>query len=311
MIPEIFSSDPSWPYSKAKTAVIAAASAVIREEGPRAATLKNIATRAGITEPAIFRHFEGVDGLFEGLFSAYERVYMRSAAVFSSEGKGLAKLHQACLALVESLAASQDFSYIVLHARHVFRGYPELKAKVAENDAKDQAAVLACISEAVKAGEVRIDIDPVSAASSLLGGIYVLAMTWIESGFGFDIREAFADRWDDFERMVSAKPAAKSRESKTGSRDRSAAYFPLRPASVSKAKTSSAKKAAALAADSRRKSAKAAKPAPKKSVAKAAPMKAAQPKGASAKAGTVKAGAKKPSSKTGSAKSGPSKGGAK
>ena len=168
MIPEIFSSDPSWPYSKAKTAVIAAASTVIREEGPRAATLKNIATRAGITEPAIFRHFEGVDGLFEGLFSAYERVYKRSAAVFSGEGKGMAKLREACLAIVESLAASHDFSYIVLHARHVFRGYPELKAKVAENDAKDQAAVLACISEGIKAGEVRTDIDPVSAASSLL-----------------------------------------------------------------------------------------------------------------------------------------------
>ena len=156
----------------------------------------------------------------------------------------MAKLREACLAIVESLAASHDFSYIVLHARHVFRGYPELKAKVAENDAKDHAAVLACISEGIKAGEVRTDIDPVSAASSLLGGIYILALTWIESGFGFDIREAFDDRWDDFERMVSAKPATKSRESKAASRDRSAAYFPLRPASASKPKPSSAKKAA-------------------------------------------------------------------
>ena len=89
MIPEIFSTDSAWPYSKAKTAVLAAASAVIREEGPRAATLKNIATRAGITEPAIFRHFEGVDGLFGGLFSAYERVYERSAEAFAVRRQGL------------------------------------------------------------------------------------------------------------------------------------------------------------------------------------------------------------------------------
>ena len=297
MIPEIFSTDPSWPYSKAKTAVIAAASAVIREEGPRAATLKNIATRAGITEPAIFRHFEGVDGLFEGLFSAYERVYKRSAVVFSGEGKGIAKLREACIALVECLAASNDFSYIVLNARHVFRGYPELKAKVAENDAKDQATVLACISEGIKAGEIRTDIDPVSAASSILGGIYILALTWIESGFGFDIRAAFIDRWDDFEKMASAKPATKSRESKTASRDRSAAYFPLRPASAAKPRASAAKKAA----DSRRKAAaKASKAAPKKTASKAAPAKASLAKG------SVKSAAKKTASKAN-----PPKGGAK
>jgi AcrR family transcriptional regulator len=268
MIPEIFASDPSWPYSKAKTAVIAAASAVIREEGPRAATLKNIATRAGITEPAIFRHFEGVDGLFEGLFSAYERVYQRTASAFSAEGKGIAKLRAASVAMVGNIAASQDFSYILLNARHVFRGYPDLKAKVAENDAKDHGAVLACIAEGMKSGEIRSDIDPVSAASSLIGSIYVAALVWIESGFGFDIREVFADRWDDFERMIAAKPAPKSREAKAAARDRSAAYFPLRPAAVAKSRGSSGRKAAAEPRRKPKPTAKVAKrPAAKKATA--------------------------------------------
>ena len=171
----------------------------------------------------------------------------------------------------------------------MFRGYPELKAKVAENDAKDQAAVLACVSEGIKAGEVRTDIDPVSAASSLLGGIYVLAMTWIESGFGFDIREAFVDRWDDFERMVSAKPAAKSRDSKNASRDRAAAYFPLRPASAARPKA---------------KNARGSKPAAKKAAVKGDQAKAGAAKSAPTKAvkgAAAKAGAKKP------ARAGPAK----
>ncbi len=276
MTPEIFASDPSWPYTKAKTAVLTAAAAVIREEGPRAATLKNIATRAGITEPAIFRHFDGVDGLFEGLFSAYERVYERSAAVFAAEGKGMAKLREAAFALVGDIAASRDFAYILLNARHVFRGYPELKARVAENDASDQAAVLACLAEAAKAGELRSDIDPVSAASSLLGGLSVSAAIWIESGFGFDLIEAFGDRWEDFERMVAAKPAPRPREAKAA-RERSAAYFPLKPAPASKSRASSAKKSAA-------------KPEPKKS--KAAKPAAKKPATKSAKAAARKAPAK-------------------
>jgi AcrR family transcriptional regulator len=254
MTPEIFITDPTWPYSKAKTAVLTAASAVIREQGPRAATLKNIATRAGITEPAIFRHFEGVDGLFDGLFSAYERIHERSAGAF--QGKGMAKLRSASFALVGNIAASRDFAYVLLNARHVFRGYPEFKAKVADHDAKDQGAILACIAEGIKAGEIRSDIDPVSIASSLIGGIQVAAAIWIESGFGFDILEIFGDRWDDFERMVAAKSQPRPREGKAA-RDRSAAYFPLRPAAKSKP-------AAARKAGTRRKaSPKAAKASPK------------------------------------------------
>ncbi len=280
MTPEIFTTDPTWPYSKAKTAVLTAASAVIREEGPRAATLKNIATRAGITEPAIFRHFEGVDGLFGGLFSAYERVYERSASAFAADGKGVAKLREASLALVGNIAASRDFAYVLLYARHVFRGYPELKAKVAENDAATQGKVLACINEGVKAGDIRSDIDPVSAAVTLLGTIYSTAQTWIESGFGFDILEAFRDRWDDFERMAAAKPSPKSRDAKASSRERAAAYFPLRPSPAPKSRGASAKKGPAAKSESQRKAkagAKAAKaspkPAPRKAAGKAAPKK--------------------------------------
>jgi AcrR family transcriptional regulator len=291
MTPEIFTSDPSWPYTKAKTAVLAAASAVIREEGPRAATLKNIATRAGITEPAIFRHFDGVDGLFGGLFNVYERIYGRSVEAFSADGQGLDKLRAASFAIVDAVAASRDFAYVLVYARHVFRGYPDLKSAVAKNDAQDQAQVLACINEGIKSGEVRSDIDPVSAAVSLIGGIYVTSVMWIESGFGFDIREAYEDRWDDFERMVAAKPASKSREAKAAARERSAAYFPLRPAPVSRSKTAASKKVAAKVESGRKP--KAAK-AGSKATEKAQPKSA---KSAPKRAVAAKAVAKKPTSR--------------
>jgi AcrR family transcriptional regulator len=285
MTPEIFASDPSWPYSKAKTAVLTAASAVIREEGPRAATLKNIATKAGITEPAIFRHFEGVDGLFGGLFHAYERTYGRSAKAFEAEGKGLAKLKEASFALVGDIAASRDFAYVLINARHVFRGYPELKAKIVDNDAKDQGRVLACVNEGMKAGDIRSDVDPVSVAVAVIGGMHSTAVAWIESGFGFDLVEMFADRWDDLERMIAAKPGPKARDSKAA-RERAASYFPQRKArGASKAAPKPAAKKAAKAQAAKSKAPKAQEP------------KAKAPKAQAAKAQAPKAAAKKQGSK--------------
>jgi AcrR family transcriptional regulator len=293
MTPENFTSDPTWPYSRAKTAVLSAASAVIREDGPRSATLKNIASRAGITEPAIFRHFDGVDGLFGGLFSVYERIYGNSLAAYSAEEQGLEKLRTAVFALVDNIAASRDFAYILVYARHVFRGYPELKAKVAENDSRDQAKILACISEGIKSGEIRSEIDPVSAAVTLVGSIYITSVMWIESGFAFSLREVFADRWDEFERSYATKPAARSRDAKAAARERSASFFPLRPQPQGRSKATSAKKggkAQAKVTGKAAKSAAAGKSAASSKAAKVAPKR--QTKVA------AKAVAKKPSIKS-------------
>jgi AcrR family transcriptional regulator len=290
MIPEIFSSDPSWPYTKAKTAVLTAASVVIREDGPRAATLKNIATKAGITEPAIFRHFDGVDGLFDGLFAVFERIYDRSfKAAGSDEFHGLSKLRAVGTDVADCLASSRDFAYILVYARHVFRGYPELKAKVSEHDVRGQALVLGCVNESIKSGELRSDLDPVSVATSVIGALYLTAIFWIESGFAFDIREAYADRIDDCLRMVSAKPAAKSREAKSSARERSS-YFPLRPIAAPRSKSSAAKSGSAKQGASKPKKA----PAGKAKGAK--PTKT--PKASSRHAVAAKATVKKPTTRS-------------
>jgi len=203
MTPEIIAADPAWPYTKAKTAVLAAAAFVIRERGPRAATLKNIATKAGITEPAIFRHFEGIDGLFHGLFDAYERIYGRIGGSYDDKNLfGIVRFRQGILSGVDIIAASRDFSYILVHAEQVFRGYPELKVKVAEIKLKDQESILSALAEAKERGEVRSDVDAMSIVTSVLGMIYMTIIFWIESEFAFDLRALCETRIEDSVRLI-------------------------------------------------------------------------------------------------------------
>jgi AcrR family transcriptional regulator len=291
MTPEIISTDSGWPYTKAKTAVLTAAAAVICEEGPRAATLKNIANRAGITEPAIFRHFDGVDGLFGGLFSAFERIYARFDQAYESEEKGLPRLRNAMLSIVDTLAASRDFAYILIHGEQVFRGYPELRKRIAELKKQDERNALECIAEGVASGDLRSDVDPGSIATSTLGMFYITAVMWIEKGFAFDLREVCDGRWDDIERLIATKQAARSADRP---RLRSAALkveadFPKETArspkpSKAAAKPTAKKGAKPLAAKASKPSAKA--PLPK---AKAAPAKETSAKIAPARAAPAKA----------------------
>lgn len=286
MTPEIILSDTDWPYTKAKTAVLSAAAAVIREEGPRAATLKNIASRAGITEPAIFRHFDGVDGLFAGLFHVYERIYQRFEQAYRSEGKGISRLRSAMRSIVDCLAASHDFAYILIHARQVFREYPELREKISEYGFKDQKSAMSCIEEAVKSGEVRADVDASTIAISLIGGIYMMAILWIESGYAFDLRQVCNDRWEDVERLIATKPSSRQRDPKeaAAAKARFAAIFSAKPYSSSKpSRASKAAKAARTEKKGAGKKAKGAKK-PQAKAGKPAASKPAASKKSSAKA---------------------------
>jgi AcrR family transcriptional regulator len=196
--------DADWPYSKAKTAVLIAAAGVIREQGPRAATLKNIAHRAGITEPAIFRHFEGVDGLFQGLFSVYERIYGRIIAVHRNEGGTLDGFRSAVHAATEVMAASRDFAYLVLNADQVFSGYPELKARSREMRSHDERFAMESLERARAKGEIRADATSESVAFAAMGILHITTVMWLDSEFSFDLCGLCDRRLEEFLRLVRA-----------------------------------------------------------------------------------------------------------
>ena len=184
---DFIDSDPEWPYTRAKTAVIRAAASVIRENGPRAATLKNIAQKAGITEPAIFRHFEGVDGLFEGLFFVFERLISRISACFDRPEKGFARILAATKSALELFGQNKDFSYLALHAEHVFRGYDSMKKRVVELRDEDNAAAESAFEEAADMGQLRKGLVPRLAAVTIMSTLFFTVQSWVESELDIDI----------------------------------------------------------------------------------------------------------------------------
>ncbi len=144
-----------WPFSKAKTTLLKSAALVIKSQGPRSATLKNIAGKARVTEPAVFRHFEGVDGLFKSLHFVTE-LYLGFFAncIEKAGGSGLDRLEAAFAGIADGLANSNDYSYIIAYPDPVFRQYSELLAKTEKMQAAFQKAIRAVAEEAAAAGQL-------------------------------------------------------------------------------------------------------------------------------------------------------------
>ncbi len=184
----IFGDD--WPYSKAKSALLRSAAVVIREQGPRSATLKNIAGNAGVTEPAIFRHFDGVDGVFQSLHAVAELFYGRFvASIKTGDGTGLDRLESGAEAIFAILKDHPEFAYIIAKPDPVFRQSPKLKAKVAELNAALRAAIADCLKEAKAAGQLVQEVELEPFATAATGALFQVMYAWLEDVEGYDPRK--------------------------------------------------------------------------------------------------------------------------
>lgn len=177
----------AWPYSKAKTSLLKAASIVIRERGPRAATLKNIAAKAGVTEPAIFRHFDGVDGLFESMFSASELFRRRFVQFFAEGGlSGLPNLESAVLSCLQTAKDHPEYASVMANPNQIFRQYQELVPKLEETDAALIQAAIRCFKEAKASGQLVAGADPESLATIAIGTLSHTLQLWSRNVDGYD-----------------------------------------------------------------------------------------------------------------------------
>lgn len=253
-----------WPFTKAKSSLLRASSQVMREGGPRAATLKNIAAEAGVTEPAIFRHFDGVDGLFESLFKVVELFFDEFQGYYKQDGLyGLDRLEAAYMDIIAGLKANEDFCYLVVHPDPIFSQYPKLKARLRELKERDKVAVMECIKEAKAKGQLLASVEPEAAAFALVGSALLTLQAWVVDPKAIDPLKTCRKLWGD---LRAAMATAAGRVSKAPKEPRSFAV-PTAAPDAPRAKTGPKPKADGKQAKAPAAKAKAAEP---KSAAKAA-----------------------------------------
>lgn len=176
-----------WPYSKAKTTLLKSAALVIKSQGPRSATLKNIAGKARVTEPAVFRHFEGVDGLFKSLHFVTE-LYLGffASCIEKAGGTGLDRLEAAFAGIADGLAKSNDYSYIIAYPDPVFRQYSELMAKTEKTLAAFQKAIKAVVEEASTAGQLAPKAEAEWVSEALFSVFSQSLASWARDAKGYN-----------------------------------------------------------------------------------------------------------------------------
>lgn len=168
--------------------IIETALGLINENGIQNLTIKNLSKKLGITEPAIYRHFENK---IQILVSVLDLMKQNSNDIFSSELKSeesaVQKIEQLFKKHFRSFSEMPSLASVVF-SEEMFRNEKVLIEKISELIEQNNKILLTILNEGQNNNELRNDIDAAHLAVIIMGALRLFVKKWQISGFTFDLQ---------------------------------------------------------------------------------------------------------------------------
>lgn len=188
-----------------QTQIVDAARRLIIRYGSEHVTIRRIAKEVGISEAAIYRHFKSKKDILSLLADHTERDLLSDIAVEESAGGSpLQILHTVLRNHISAIKQRRGIGFQVI-AEIVSLGDKKLNKRMSDTIDKYISRLKVLLSEAVKAKEVREDIDLEAVAMLLFGMIQGLVNIWALSNYNFDLEDKYAPLWETFRKSIAQR----------------------------------------------------------------------------------------------------------
>lgn len=169
---------------------------LIAERGMGGLTIRNLARDIGVSEPAIYRHFESKHAILDGVldrFSLMSLDVLNSGRLDSLDGLG--RVEYFLMDRYRRFAGNANLAKVMI-SEELFQDDPSLAAKVLGIMHSHREVVCGFLEMAVREGRIRDDIDGKSLFRIIFGPMRLLVKQWCLSGFGFDLEDEGRGLWE-------------------------------------------------------------------------------------------------------------------
>ena len=158
--------------------IIEVALELISEKGIQGLTIKNLSKRIGITEPAIYRHYDSKTDILIAILDHFnnntEHIFKREMQNVDKSLDKIAHLftkHFAHFSAKPSLLA-------VIFSEEIFRNDPVLIDKISKVIDKNHQILAEIVSVGQKNGEIRLDIEADHLSTIITGTLRLFVKRW-------------------------------------------------------------------------------------------------------------------------------------
>jgi AcrR family transcriptional regulator len=175
---------------------------LIADHGIQKLTIKNIARGIGVTEPAIYRHFNGKSAILSSVLDSFEEI---SKSVLESDkivdSSPLESIEAFLVDRYDRFSKNSKLAK-VMFSEELFLGDAELSARMLRIMHSHKERMHGVITHGQKSREIRGDIDSLSIFRTIFGAMRLLVKQWCLSGCAFDLKEEGVRLWRDQRRLL-------------------------------------------------------------------------------------------------------------
>ncbi|HHE40559.1 MAG TPA: TetR/AcrR family transcriptional regulator [Candidatus Cloacimonetes bacterium] len=167
--------------------IIEVALELINEKGIQGLTIKNLSKKIGITEPAIYRHYDSKTDILIAVLDLFkqntEQLFEKE---LQNEGKAMGKIEHLLTNHFTSFSATPSLVSVIF-SEEIFRNEAILIDKIAEIIEKNDKILTTIIVNGQKTGELRTDIEAKYLSVIIMGTLRLFVKKWQFSAFSYNL----------------------------------------------------------------------------------------------------------------------------
>ncbi|MGF7138207.1 TetR/AcrR family transcriptional regulator [Roseimarinus sediminis] len=159
---------------------------LINENGIQGLTIKNLSKKIGISEPAIYRHYENKVEILVAVLDSFGSL-MKSVKTGVENEKGSLSQIKSMFQAFFSAFNDKPSLVAVIFAEELFRNEAQLTEKTSEIIKQNIEFLGNIIHKGAELNEIRNDIPPDHLAIMVMGTLRLYVKRWQLSGFKFNL----------------------------------------------------------------------------------------------------------------------------
>ncbi len=174
---------------------------LIASKGIQGFTIKNLSKAIGISEPAIYRHFENKTEILVNILDSFKEMGQMMALVVSNDDTAIEKIEFLFSKMLEIF--SEQPAYIsVIFSEEIFKNEEVLKTKIIEILNMHQSNIEKIVEIGQANKNIRSDIDKSYLALIFMGSLQLLVKRWELNNQNFDLKQEGKKLIDSLKLMV-------------------------------------------------------------------------------------------------------------
>lgn len=162
---------------------------LIAEKGIQGFTIKNLSKAIGISEPAIYRHFDSKTSILLTILDNFKQMAnMLSKMMSSAEMTAVEKISFMFEKMVDMFTETPALVSVIF-SEEIFKNEEVLKHKIIEILNTNETTVENIMLKGQKNNEVRTDINEKSLALLTMGSLRLMVKRWSLENYNFDLKK--------------------------------------------------------------------------------------------------------------------------